>query len=398
MTTTENRSDAEGTGEGLVKEEETSAAEASLEAPAETAETESEEAAESVAWEEAPARRPFRYKLFFYGAVFIFLLLGAGYGGYRFNLGGFRTATDAALSPVVRQYENVKNFLGLNKKSEPVKTETAADQEADVPFPSKDRDLTAPKAKIAPPPAYEEKKEAVTLPSEPQAEAPVEKTETTETKETVTAPPAQTPPLSLDTPKMRVAFDGHTVPLIASQPNVLTLPAEDYKKMTAALRGLRHVFRSGGPFVRELTHLKQIFGEDKSLSALESFAREGAPSETRLTETGLKAATAAAVTAPVSEDGNILEKIGGYMRRYVAITPLNPESAQGQDDRRLARIVAALKKGDFQKAESHIPTLQPAASGKFRHWMKLSQDRRAAIAELNGLEDVIFRKLYPEHQ
>ena len=157
-------------------------------------------------------------------------------------------------------------------------------------------------------------------------------------------------------------------------------------RLAIAALALRNAVENGTPFTAELSAVRALSGDAKTIAVLEPFAQGGVPTDTTLGRE-LQAAVpsiwkAARADEPV--EGSFLERLQANAGKIVRIRPAG--EATGDDAPSVkARIEQRAGNADIRGALIELAKLPPDARAPAAAWIKKAEARNAAIAAAQAL-------------
>ncbi len=317
----------------------------------------------------------------------LFVILGVG--GYYF-------ATKLANKTVVSQ----ENTLAVAQADDPVSEPLDDIPESETLEPKAATELE--KSEITPPSLEKEIVDANILTpnlSEPVSPEKIDQSavEKPVTETPVTEPGDLTASSSVtEQAKNEIAVSENSAVPPQEPQFISAISPSKYQEAVIAVRNLRKQAETGKPFTYELTKVKLAFNEDIRLPVLEKRAAIGIFDDAELIDAGLKAVREASILLYSQEvpSGNLINKITNFFRKNIIITPINADSGREQDDL-TALILSDLKAGRFESAGKRVHALPNRSQKPFENWMRDVEEKNAVRSEMEVLEDMIFKRLFP---
>jgi hypothetical protein len=157
-------------------------------------------------------------------------------------------------------------------------------------------------------------------------------------------------------------------------------------RFAIAALSLRNAVESGTPFAAELTALRALGGDAKTIAALEPFAQNGVPTAASLGRE-LSAAMPAiwkAARANETADGSFLERLQANAEKVVRIRPAG--EAVGDDAPSVkSRIESRAGNADIRGALTELAKLPADARAPAVDWIRKAEARNAALAAAQSL-------------
>jgi hypothetical protein len=143
---------------------------------------------------------------------------------------------------------------------------------------------------------------------------------------------------------------------------------------------LRDAVLAGAPFADELAAVKQLGGDDKTLSPLAPFAATGLPAAQALAqELGALLPAMLKISDAQAAAGGFLDRLEANAGRLVRIRPVN--APPGDDASAvLARLESDAAKADIPAALTALGKLPDATRAPAPAWIAKAQARQAALA------------------
>jgi hypothetical protein len=140
---------------------------------------------------------------------------------------------------------------------------------------------------------------------------------------------------------------------------------------------LEQRFEAGAPFIAELAALSQLGVGADALAPLKPFAESGAPSPSALAASWAKVEPAVAAAAPPSERSG-WDRLLDHMRALVRVRRVGEAAGGDESDPPVARIGAALERGDLAAALDAFGQLPEASRAAGAAWADAAKARAAA--------------------
>jgi hypothetical protein len=157
---------------------------------------------------------------------------------------------------------------------------------------------------------------------------------------------------------------------------------------------LRNAVESGAPFGTELTTVRALGGDAKSIAALEPFAQSGVPTAASLGRELSAAMPSIWKAARANEpgEGSFLERLQTNAERIVRIRPAG-ESIGDDAPSVKSRIELRAGNADIRGALTELAKLPPDARAPALDWIKKAEARNAAIAAAQSLAQTALSAL-----
>jgi hypothetical protein len=155
-----------------------------------------------------------------------------------------------------------------------------------------------------------------------------------------------------------------------------------------AFANLRAAIDSGRPYATELASLRSLAPGIGNFGALHAFAEQGIPTLAELT-TSFKAASDAAidaVPAPASQDESFVGSVLQSAKSMVKVRRIDGDATGDDPDAVLARAGAKLKQGDLVTAIQAAEGLQGAPRQALASWIDAARARASTEDTLSRLE------------
>jgi hypothetical protein len=154
---------------------------------------------------------------------------------------------------------------------------------------------------------------------------------------------------------------------------------------------LEQRFGAGAPFAAELAALSQLGVGADALAPLKPFAESGAPSLAALAASWAKVEPAVAAAAPPPERSG-WDRLVDHMRALVRVRRVGETAANDESEPPVARIGAALERGDLAAALAAYAGLPEASRAAGAAWAETAKAREAAAKAATALRaDAIGR-------
>ncbi|MGA2491807.1 MAG: hypothetical protein ABSF67_02520 [Roseiarcus sp.] len=154
---------------------------------------------------------------------------------------------------------------------------------------------------------------------------------------------------------------------------------------------LEQRFAAGAPFAAELAALSQLGVGADALAPLKPFAESGAPSPSALAASWAKIEPAVAAAAPPPERSG-WDRLLDHMRALVRVRRVGEAAGSDESDSPVARIGAALERGDLAAALAAFGQLPAASRAAGAVWADAANARAAAAKAASTLRaDAIGR-------
>jgi len=154
---------------------------------------------------------------------------------------------------------------------------------------------------------------------------------------------------------------------------------------------LEQRFAAGAPFAAELAALSQLSVGADALAPLKPFAESGAPSLAALAANWAKVEPAAAAAAPPPERSG-WDRLLDHMRALVRVRRVGEATGSDESEPPVARIGAALERGDLAAALEAYGGLPEASRAAGAAWADAAKAREAAAKAATALRvDAIGR-------
>ncbi len=147
---------------------------------------------------------------------------------------------------------------------------------------------------------------------------------------------------------------------------------------------LEQRFAAGAPFTAELAALSQLGVGVDALAPLKPFAESGAPSLSALAASWAKVAPAVVAAAPPPERSG-WDRLIDHMRALVRIRRVGEAAGSDESDPPVARIGAALERGDLAAALEAYDRLPEASRAAGAAWADAAKARAAAVKAATAL-------------
>jgi hypothetical protein len=147
---------------------------------------------------------------------------------------------------------------------------------------------------------------------------------------------------------------------------------------------LEQRFAAGGPFAAELAALSQLGVGADALAPLKTFAVSGAPSLSALSASWAKVEPAVAAAAPPPERSG-WDRLVDHMRALVRVRRVGEAAGSDESDPPVARIAAALQRGDLAVALAAFDQLPEASRAAGAAWVDAAKARAAAAKAASAL-------------
>jgi hypothetical protein len=159
---------------------------------------------------------------------------------------------------------------------------------------------------------------------------------------------------------------------------------------------LRDAVLAGAPFADELAAVKQLGGDDKTLSPLAPFAATGLPAAQALAqELGALLPAMLKISDAQAAAGGFLDRLEANAGRLVRIRPVN--APPGDDASAvLARLESDAAKADIPAALTALGKLPDATRAPAPAWIAKAQARQAALAAARQYAADTARALGPK--
>ena len=161
-------------------------------------------------------------------------------------------------------------------------------------------------------------------------------------------------------------------------------PSESAASVAVLAISLEQRFGAGAPFATELGALSQLGVAAGALAPLKPFAESGAPSLAALAAGWAKVEPAVAAATPPPERSG-WDRLLDHIRALVRVRRVGEAPGSDETDPPVARIGAALERGDLVAALdafSRLPEASRAAGGP---WVDLAKAREAAAKAASAL-------------
>ena len=143
-------------------------------------------------------------------------------------------------------------------------------------------------------------------------------------------------------------------------------------------------FAAGTPFTAELAELSQLGVGADALAPLKPFAETGAPSRSALAASWAKVEPAVAAAAPPPERSG-WDRLVDHMRALVRVHRVGEAAGGDESDPPVARIGAALDRGDLAAALAAFGQLPEASRAAGAAWADTAKARAAAAKAASAL-------------
>jgi uncharacterized coiled-coil protein SlyX len=160
--------------------------------------------------------------------------------------------------------------------------------------------------------------------------------------------------------------------------------AESAASVAVLALSLEQRFAAGAPFAAELAALSQLGVGADALAPLKPFAASGAPSLSALTASWAKVEPAVAAAAPPPERSG-WDRLVDHMRALVRIRRVGEAAGGDESDPPVARIAAALQRGDLAAALDAFDLLSEASRATGAPWADAAKARAAAARAASAL-------------
>jgi hypothetical protein len=147
---------------------------------------------------------------------------------------------------------------------------------------------------------------------------------------------------------------------------------------------LEQRFAASAPFAAELTALSQLGVGADALAPLKPFAESGAPSLSALAASWAKIEPAVAAAAPPPERSG-WDRLLDHMRALVRVRRVGEAAGSDESDPPVARIGAALGRGDLAAALDAFGQLPEASRAAGAAWDDAAKARAAAVKAASAL-------------
>jgi hypothetical protein len=166
---------------------------------------------------------------------------------------------------------------------------------------------------------------------------------------------------------------------------------ENAASIAVVALSLEQRFAAGAPFAAELAALAQLGVGADALAPLKPFAESGAPSLAAVAASWAKVEPAAAAAAPPPERSG-WDRLLDHMRALVRIRRVGEAAASDESEPPVARIGAALERGDLPAALDAYGRLPEAARAVGGLWADAAGAREGAAKAATALRaDAIGR-------
>jgi hypothetical protein len=153
--------------------------------------------------------------------------------------------------------------------------------------------------------------------------------------------------------------------------------------LAVAAESLLRAVEQGGPFAAQLAVVEKLGVDPARLAALRPLAETGVPGPARLRASLAPAAAAAAPADAAAPDSGILDHIKASAARLVQIRKVGEPDGGGDT---VAKIFAAVDRGDVAGALALWDTLPPGPKGKSQAFADAAKARLAALAAAHAIE------------
>jgi hypothetical protein len=147
---------------------------------------------------------------------------------------------------------------------------------------------------------------------------------------------------------------------------------------------LEQRFAAGAPFAAELAALSRLGVGADALAPLKPFAESGAPSLSALAASWAKVEPAVAAAAPPSERSG-WDRLLDHMRALVRVHRVGEAAGSDESDPPVARIGAALERGDLAAALDAFGLLPEASRAAGAAWDDAAKARATAARAASAL-------------
>jgi len=141
---------------------------------------------------------------------------------------------------------------------------------------------------------------------------------------------------------------------------------------------------AGAPFAAELAALSQLGVGADALAPLKPFADSGAPSLAALAASWAKVEPAVAAAAP-SPERSAWDRLLDHMRALVRVRRVGEAAGSDESDPPVARVGAALDRGDLAAALAAYGQLPEASRAAGSPWVDAAKARAAAVRAASAL-------------
>jgi hypothetical protein len=151
-------------------------------------------------------------------------------------------------------------------------------------------------------------------------------------------------------------------------------------RLALSVAALRDAVASGAPFAAELTQVKSLGADDKTLAPLVPFAATGVPTAPALAqELRVLLPAMLKISGAQAPEGGFLERLQANAGKLVRIRPV--DAPPGDDPSALlARIEVDAAKADIAAALADLGKLADATRAPAQAWIAKAQARQAALA------------------
>jgi hypothetical protein len=160
--------------------------------------------------------------------------------------------------------------------------------------------------------------------------------------------------------------------------------SESAASIAVLVLSLEQRFAAGAPFATELAALSQFGVGADALAPLKRFAESGAPSLSALAAGWAKVEPAVAAAAPPPERSG-WDRLLDHVRALVRVRRVGEAAASDESDPPVARIGAALERGDLAAALDAFGLLPEASRAAGAAWGDVAKARAAAAKAASAL-------------
>jgi len=161
-------------------------------------------------------------------------------------------------------------------------------------------------------------------------------------------------------------------------------PSESAASVAVLAISLEQRFGAGAPFATELGALSQLGVAADALASLKPFAESGAPSLASLAAGWAKVEPAVAAAAPPPERSG-WDRLLDHIRALVRVRRVGVAAGSDESDPPLARIGAALERGDLAAALDAFGQLPEASRAAGQTWADAAKARATAAKAVSAL-------------
>jgi hypothetical protein len=167
--------------------------------------------------------------------------------------------------------------------------------------------------------------------------------------------------------------------------------SENAASVAVLALSLEQRFAAGAPFAAELAALPQLGVGADALAPLKPFAETGAPSLSALAASWAKVEPAVVAAAPPPERSG-WARLLDHMRALVRVRRVGAATGSDESDPPVARVAAALQRGDLAAALAAFDQLPEASRAAGAPWADAAKARAAAVKAASALRaDAIGR-------